>query len=152
MAKIELGDIFELDTAKGRAYFQCVKIDKLKWDTLKVFNKLYDERPLSTESIIKVGDHYFIGFALSAAFKRKLVVKIGNIPLSNDFELPQYRRIKHIVREEVLGWFIVDITTWKRQFVEVLSLEQKKLSPWGVWNDTLLKEKLESGWNLESWD
>ncbi|NYE07484.1 hypothetical protein F4694_004295 [Bacillus niacini] len=24
--------------------------------------------------------------------------------------------------------------------------EQKQLSPWGTWNDTLLKERLDEGW------
>ena len=151
MAKIELGDIFEINTAKGKAYFQCVKIDKLNCDTIKVFNQLYDERPSSITSLLHVPDYYFIGFALGAALKRKLVEKIGNIPLPTNFESPKYMRSKHVVRGQFLGWHIVDTKTLKRQFVERLSSEQKQLSQWGTWNDTLLKERLESGWNLENW-
>ncbi len=30
--------------------------------------------------------------------------------------------------------------------------EQLQLSPSGIWNDTLLREKLEAGWNLFSWE
>ena len=151
MSKIELGDIFEIKTSKGKAYFQCVKIDKVKGDLINVFNKLYDERPSSIEKVTNVLDHYFIGFPLSAAYKRKLVEKVGNISLPNDFELPAYARDKHVIRGEFLGWHIVDVNTLKRQFVEKLSIEQKNLSPWGIWNDTLLKEQLERGWNLENW-
>jgi len=151
MAKIELGDIFEIITSEGKAYIQCVKIDKVNCDIIKVFNQLYDERPSSIESVTNVQDYYFIGFALSAAFRRKLVEKIGNIPLSIDFELPKYMRDKHAIRGELIGWHIVDVNTLKRQFVEKLSAEQKQLSPIGIYSDTLLKEMLERGWNLENW-
>jgi len=152
MAKINTGDIFEIDTNKGKAYFQCVKIDKLKCDTIKVFNQLYDERPSSIENIANVNDNYFIVFPLSVALHRKLVSKVGYIPLAPDFELPKYTRDKHVIRRQFLGWHIVDNTTLKRQFVEKLSAEQKLLSPSGIWNDTLLKEQLEAGWNLENWN
>lgn len=151
MSKIELGDIFEMSTKRGKAYFQCVKIDKFKGDLIKVFNKLYDERPLSIESITKVTDSYFIGFTISAAYKRKLVEKVGNVTLPKDFELPKYMRDKHVIRGEFLGWHIVDTNSLKRQFVERLSPEQKQLSPIGICNDTMLKEMLERGWNLENW-
>lgn len=147
MAKVELGDIFEINTNKGNAYFQCVKIDKLKWDIIKVFNQLFDERP-SLNIIVDIHDSYFVGFALGAAFKRKLVEKIGNVPLEPDSKLPEYMRSNHAVRGQHLGWHIIDTATWKRQLVEKPSEEQMRLSPWGIWNDTLLKEKLESGWNL----
>jgi hypothetical protein len=151
MSKIELGDVFEINTNKGKAYLQCVKIDKLRGDLINVFNKLYNESPSSIDEVINVKDHYFIGFPLSVAYRRKLVKKIGNVPLPDDFELPKYMRDKHVVRKEVLGWHIVDVNTLKRQFVEKLSPEQKQLSPIGIYNDTLLKEMLECGWNLENW-
>jgi hypothetical protein len=151
MSKIEIGDVFEIDTNKGKAYFQCVKIDKVRGDLINVFNKLYDERPLSIDAVTNVKDHYIIGFPLVAAYKRKLVEKVENIPLPNDFELPQYMRDKHVIRGEFLGWHIIDVNTLKRQFVEKLSPEQKQLSPIGIYNDTLLKEMLERGWSLENW-
>ncbi|MGZ3777783.1 MAG: hypothetical protein ACXVI9_09375 [Mucilaginibacter sp.] len=152
MAKIELGDIFEIETAKGKAYFQCVKIDKSRGDLIKVFNKLYHERAEFIESVIKVKDNYFIGFPLGAAYRRKLIEKVGNISLPDDFELPKYMRSKHVIQGRFFGWHIINTSTWKRQLVEKLSEEQKQLSPWGIWNDTLLKESLESGWNLEKWN
>jgi hypothetical protein len=151
MSKIALGDIFEIDTRKGKAYFQCVKIDKVRGDLINVFNKLYDEAPTVIEKAINVEDHYFVGFPLSDAYKRKLVEKVGNIPLPNDFELPAYMRDKHVIKGELLGWHIRDVNTLKRRFVEKLSPQQKKLSPVGIYNDTLLKEMLEQGWSFENW-
>jgi len=151
MSKIELGDIFEINTNKGKAYFQCVKIDKVRGELINVFNKLYNERPLSIDNVMNVKDHYFIGFPLSAGYNRKLIEKVGSIPLPDYFELPKYMRDKHVIKGELLGWHIVDVGTLRRQFVEKLSPEQKQLSPIGVYNDTLLKEMLERGWNLENW-
>ena len=60
-------------------------------------------------------------------------------------------RAKHVVRDEFKGWHIVEVETLKRQLVNSLSYEQSKLSPWGVWNDTLLKENLEAEWSPEKW-
>lgn len=151
MAKIKLGDIFEIDTLKGKAYFQCVKIDKLRGDMIRVFNKLYKEQPNPIESTINVKDSYFIGFALSAANHKKLVKKVWNVPLEDDFELPKYMRDKHVIKGQFLGWHIIDTNTLKRVLVQQLSSDQSDLSPWGIWNDTLLKERLESGWSLENW-
>jgi hypothetical protein len=151
MANIELGDVFEIKTGKGMAYFQCVKIDKIKGDLINVFNKFYDQRPQPISKVVDVGDHYFVGFALAAAHKRRLVEKVANVPLPNNFELPVYMRDKHVVRGEFLGWHIIDVKTLKRQFVEELSPEQKQLSPIGIYNDTLLKEMLERGWSLKNW-
>ncbi len=150
MAKIEIGDVFELNTKKGKAYFQCVNKDKLRCDTIKVFNKIYTERQIINKAV-EIEDYYFIGFALSAALNKNLVEKVGNISLGN-FELPKYMRSKLVIGGKFLGWHIIDVKTLKRQLVETLSSEQKKLSPWGIWNDTLLKERLEKGWNLDNWD
>lgn len=151
MSKVDLGDIFEIGTEKGKAYFQCINIDKERCDTIKVFNKLYDVRPLNIEEVTHESDCYFVGFPLGAAHRRKLVEKVGNLPLSKDFKLPEYTRDKHVIRKEFLGWHIVNTSTLKRQFVKELSAAQKQLSPCGVWNDTLLKEMLERGWNLKNW-
>lgn len=51
----------------------------------------------------------------------------------------------------VKAWDIVDTDTWKRQVVKKLTPAQVQLSPWGIWNDTLLTEKLAEGWKLEDW-
>jgi hypothetical protein len=61
-------------------------------------------------------------------------------------------RIEHMVRGEFLGWHIVNTATWHNTLVKNLSSEEKKLSPWGIWNDTLLIERLTNDWSLENWE
>ena len=109
MARIKLGDIFEVKTAKGNAYLHFI------------YNR------------------------------KKIVEQVSSYPV-NGFEKPQFMRTEHYVRGELSGWHIINTDTWERQLVTELTPEQKKLSPWGVWNDTLLIENLEDDWSLESWD
>ena len=151
MARVKLGDIFELETKKGKAYFQCVHIDKLEGELIKVLNKTYTERPEEITSVLKVDDQYFVGFPLKFALKQKLVECVGNQPLEKGFEKPRYMRSKHMIGKEFKGWYIIDTITEKREFVEQLTEEQRKLSPFGLVNDTYLKERIEEGWNLQNW-
>ncbi len=60
-------------------------------------------------------------------------------------------RTEHNVKGEFLGWHIIDTHTWQRQLVKNLTPEHKQLSPWGIWNDTLLIENLVNDWDLEKW-
>lgn len=70
---------------------------------------------------------------------------------TSGFSKSKFVRTKHNVRGEFLGWHIVNTETWQRQLIESLSSEQKKLSPLGIWNDTLLIENLINYWSLENW-
>ncbi|WP_156350813.1 hypothetical protein [Psychrobacillus sp. FJAT-21963] len=56
-----------------------------------------------------------------------------------------------MVNGELICWHIIDYDTWKRETVERMTEEQKQLSPWGIWNDTLLKQRLAEGWTLDRW-
>lgn len=56
-----------------------------------------------------------------------------------------------MIKGEFICWHIIDYETWKRERVEVLTHEQKQLSPWGTWNETKLIEKLVEGWTLDEW-
>jgi hypothetical protein len=39
----------------------------------------------------------------------------------------------------------------KRELKKVLDEKDLKLSPHGIWNDTLIIERLEENWRLENW-
>ncbi|MGK6353485.1 hypothetical protein [Parapedobacter sp. DT-150] len=148
--KIELGDVFELETKKGmKAYFQCAEIprDDRYLELIKIFYDLYPKRPGKIDVIVN-RPFFFNEFPLKAALRRKIAEKIGNQPLPAGFKPPRYFRTENTFGP---GWQIVDSETCQRQTVIELSEEHKKLSPWGSMNDTLILELLEKGWTLENW-
>ncbi|SDS67534.1 hypothetical protein SAMN04487764_2775 [Gillisia sp. Hel1_33_143] len=148
--KIELGDIFELKIIKGFIYLQCVNIpeDKTQVELIRVYYDIHRTRP-SDFTLIQKSSYFYIGFVLQAASNKKIIEKVCNIPIEKDFELPRYFRTKNLSGD---GWHIVDAIAWKRQSFKKLNNNQKQLSPWGIWNDTLIKERMNNGWKLENWD
>jgi hypothetical protein len=150
MTNIKLGDIFEINTPKGKSYFHYIYHDKSLGDLIRVLPGLYSERPANFDKLAGSKEKYMIFFPLSAANRRRIVENMGHYPVDN-FEQPQYMRSEHIVRGEFLGWHIINTKTWERQLVKTLTPEQKKLSPWGIWNDVLLIENLVDDWSLEKW-
>lgn len=148
--KIETGDIFQLKTGKGYIYLQCVLVPENRRQHVELIRVYYDVHPtpISIIPLIQESSYFYIRFTLHAAYNRKIVEKTGNLPLEPGFQPPRYFRTQNIFGE---GWQIVDSVTWKRQSFKELTDEQKKLSPWGGWNDTLIKERLDGGWRLENW-
>jgi hypothetical protein len=149
MKKIKLGDIFTIKTPKGKGYLHYVYKDKTVGDLIRVLPGLYMGEPENLNQLVSMKERYMIFFPLSAAYKQDIVEMIGNQVF--DFSKPKYMRDIHKVRGEMLGWHIVDTDTWKMQLVKTLNEEQKKLSPWGIWNDTLLIQRLTEDWSLENW-
>jgi len=150
MAKIKIGDIFEMNTLKGKSYLHYIYKDKAIGDLVRVLPGLYSERPANFDKLAGSKERYMIFFPLSAASKQKIVEQVSFYP-SDKFEKPKYMRSEHIVRGEFIGWHIIDTETWHRQLVKRLTSEQKQLSPWGIWNDTLLIENIINEWSLEHW-
>lgn len=150
MARIKVGDIFEINTPKGRAYLHYIYKDKTTGDLIRVLPGLYSKRPANFDTLAGSKERYVVFFPLSAANKQKIVEQVGYYPADN-FGKPKYMRTEHFVRGEFVGWHIIDTETWQRQLVKKLTPEQKQLSPWGIWNDTLLIENLLTDWSLEKW-
>jgi hypothetical protein len=147
--EVESGDVFEIKTNKGYAYLQCVDMPghNNEVELIKVFYDLHKEH-LSIIDDVERSDFFYIRFPLKAAYRRKIVLKIFNASLSDDFEIPTHFRTENMFDE---GWQIVDSKTLHRKSVTELTAEQKKMSPWGGINDTQIIELLEKGWRLENW-
>ncbi len=151
MVRLKIGDVFEIVTSNGIGLFQYVHKDETIGQLIRILPNLYEEGYVIEKEIVEKKELYLIHFPLGSAIKQKIVAKKGNYPIPQDFKLPQKFRDNHIVNGEFICWHIVDYNTWKRDKVEKLSDEQKQLSPWGTWNDTLLKERLAEGWTLNNW-
>ena len=151
MAKLKIGDIYEIDSPQGKAYLHYVYSDPTIGELIRVLPGLYAGRPDHLNTLATSEERYMIFFPLSAAFNKKIVECVGHYDFKG-FVKPEYMRTKHVVRGGFWGWHIIDTNTWHRQLVKHLTSEQKRLSPWGVWNDTLLIERLLHDWTLEEWE
>lgn len=103
------------------------------------------------ENLVNEKELYFISFPLKYAVKKKCVKLIGNYNVPEFVKVTRYYRDTHIIRGEFICWHIVDSETLKRRSVKELSDEEKMLSEWGSWNDTLLAERIAEGWTLDKW-
>ncbi|MGE7666988.1 hypothetical protein ACQKMN_14865 [Ureibacillus composti] len=151
MVRLKMGDVFEILTSNSLGIFQYVHKDERIGPLIRILPNLNKGESEIIDELVKAKELYLIHFPLGAALWHKIVKKVGNYPVPQHFILPSKFRTEHIIGDEFICWHIVDYDTWKRESVKELSDEQKKLSPWGIWNDTLLKERLAEGWTLDKW-
>lgn len=151
MSEIKFGDLFELVTSKGKVYFQYIFETEQKIQLIRILPDFYPERPNNFSEVINKKELYYVHFPLKPAYRKKLVEYVGNYEIPSQVMIPEHMRSQHNIRGEMLGWHIINTETWQRDFVKNLTDKQKELSPWGIWNDTLLKERIEEEWTLEEW-
>jgi hypothetical protein len=152
LVRLKIGDVFEIETSNGIAFFQYVHENEDIGSLIRILPIIHmDNKKGFLNDLVEQKELYFIHFPLGAALRQKIVSKMGNYPIPKDFVLPQKFRDDHSIKGEFICWHIVDYETWQREKVEKLTDEQKQLSPWGTWNDTLLKERLAENWTLDNW-
>lgn len=153
LPKIKYGDVFEIETSKGKGYFQCVKeAEATEFEIIRILPGIYSmPEDVDINSLVKEKELYFIQFPLKYALKKKSIKLIGNFKVRDGVIVPRYYRSMHKTGTEFICWHIVDSETLQRRSVYKLSEEEKRLSPWGSWNDTLLAERMANGWSLGDW-
>ncbi|MEG6510997.1 hypothetical protein V6C32_03655 [Desulforamulus ruminis] len=151
MKRIKVGDVFEITTPNGKAYFQYVHNNPEVCELIRILPGVYFQQPRDLLSLINKKELYLIHFPLKAAYKEEIVNLIGSFDLPDGFQLPKNMRSDHIDGNGNRIWHIIDYDTWQRESIKILSDEQKKLSPWEIWNDTLLIERISEEWTLEKW-
>jgi len=150
MAKLKLGDVVEIKTGKGLNYAQYAHRHKQYGALLRVFDNSYDTRPSDFGELIKSKLRFMCFFPLSTAVDQGIVSIIDNVALPLEAEkFPTFRAgIVDPATRKVVVWWLWDGKNERR--VGELTAEQRKLSIRGVWNDTLLIERIESGWTPET--
>lgn len=153
LKKVKLGDVFQLKTTTGYAYFQCAKeAPAIDSEIIRVFNVTFESvDKVDFKQLLAEKEAYLIQFPIKYALKKNIVEYIGNYQLPQDFVLPRYYRTTHIIKGEFKCWHIVDSETLERRSISNLSDEEMMLSPWGMWNDTLLVERIVNKWELKDW-
>lgn len=153
MAKIKYGDLFQIKTSKGLAYFQCVKeTSATECEVIRILPGVFESTDnINLNALIELKEVFFVQFPLKYALKQNVIKLIGNYPVPKDVQLPKFYRDKHIVKNEFVSWHIINSDTLHIRSVKELSEDEKKLSPAGIWNDTLLAERIAEGWKPEDW-
>ena len=152
MTKLNVGDVIEIKTSKGFAYAQYTHEHKRYGSLLRVYSNCYDA-PVPIEIINEVVNErptFSCFFPLKIALKQKIFPIIGNAKVLNENKLfPVFRSvmINPNKGEPNIWWLWDGEKEWR---IGALNLEQRKLPIRGIWNDTLLIERIESDWLPET--
>jgi hypothetical protein len=155
MKRVRIGDIVEIETKKGLAY----AIYTHKHATppyygalIQVFDKLYDSPPADMTEVASNPIRFAVFFPVGPAVNRNLVEVFGRVPIPERLKPWPIFRNGHIDprTQKVPEWWLKNLETKQSWYVGVLTPEQRKLPILELWNDTLLKERIEEGWRPET--
>ena len=148
--QLQSGDVFSILTKSGYGFIQYLETSENGVEFVRVLQRLL-ENELVNQTDVNIKERFIVQFPVKPAYNRSLIQFIDHFKIPEDFHLPTYFRTPHIVRGVLLGWHIINKDSLKRTLVNKLTTEQHNLSPYGIYNDILLKEKIENNWKLEKW-
>lgn len=146
----KLGDIVEISTTKGLAYAQVTHKHPMYGVLLRVMAGLHISRPESFSALRQAEPQFSTFFPLAAACNHGLARIVVNEPISEHLrEFPTFRTSAK-GKDGVWGpWWLWDgEREWK---VGDLKPGMEALPPRGTINDTLLVERIVSGWRHKDW-
>jgi hypothetical protein len=148
--KSTIGDVYEIRTPLGFAYFQFTHKKPTYGSPIRVLPNVFEERPTDFDTIVRGDERFVIFFPVGAALSRGIITLVGNfeIPLSaRRFPLFKDGGGRDPATKQLRSWWLWDgDREWR---VPELTPEQKRLPvPWVV-NDTMLINQIVSGWSPE---
>lgn len=144
MAK--LGDVFEIETKFGFAYFQFTNKNKLMGSLIRVFPNKFNLQEGEIKDLVNSKTNFLIFFPVSAAEKQGIIKKILHAPIPDHAStIPLFRNgVPDSDTRKVSDWWFWDgEKSWK---VGSISDEQRKMPILESWNDTMLIKRIEEGW------
>ncbi|MBS1665186.1 MAG: hypothetical protein JST68_29340 [Bacteroidetes bacterium] len=78
MAKVQIGDIFEIDTSIGKAYLHYEYRDESMGEIVRVLQGLYASQPDELIRLAESKERFMVYFPSMAAFKKKIVKYAGH--------------------------------------------------------------------------
>lgn len=149
MIQIKTGDIIEIKISDEYVYAQYTHKHPTYGALIRVFEKKYSHRPDQLENITKSAIQFSTFIPLKAMIKTGVVKVLGNLSIENNIKnFPVFRAgMVDPKIAKVKVWWLWDGKVEKR--IGKLTTAQKRLPIRGVWNDTLLFERIESGWTPE---
>ena len=150
MARLKIGDIVEIKTGKGLVYAHYTHKHERYGALVCVFGNFYGVRPNDFTELARNRPAFMCFFPLGAAVNRSIVSIVGNVVVPLEAQaFPTFRNgVIDPSTGRVKVWWLWDgEKEWR---VGELTAEQRRMPIRGVWNDTLLIERIESGWTPET--
>jgi hypothetical protein len=153
--KVDIGDVVEIPTKLGNAYaqFSNYHSEPPKFGALlRVLPGLFRERPIDFARLIAGKEVFSTFFPLQAAVNRGIVRIVGREPVpphARKFPLFRAGNINPNTGKVEQWWLWDGTKSWK---IDKLSDEQLDLPIEGVWNDTMLIQRIEQGWTPRNAD
>ena len=140
------GDTVEIQTPRGLAYAQVTLRAPLYGTLIRVIDGFWDQRPQDVKEVVDRAEAFFTFFPVAAAVRRGIVANIGSAPIPERARGFPLLRQRGVIRPDgtVSAWWLWDGD--KKWRVGQLSDELRDLSIAEVINDTLLVERLNTGW------
>lgn len=150
MTRPKIGDLVEIKTAKGFSYALYTHRHGQYGPLLRIFKTQYGERPMDFSTVVKDSVQFSCFFPLGTAVRQKLVECVANVGVPEDLRpFPTFRSGMPDFRGgKITRWWLWDGE--KEWQVGELSPEQRRLSVRGIWNYTILIERIEEGYTTES--
>lgn len=148
--KCKIGDIIEIPTPSGLAYAQFTHLHPRYNALLRVLPGKYESRPVDLSRLAQSEEKFATFFPLQAALNQGIFCVVANhsVPATastfplfrTGIEDPQTRKVK-------VWWLWDGEKEWK---VGDITPEQRRLPLRGIWNDTLLIERIDANWTPEN--
>jgi hypothetical protein len=144
--KAQIGDIIEIPTSNGVAYAQYIRRVPERGALLAVMDGLDVTPATDLTEVVDRPLAFYVLFPLQAALTRDIVRRVGTIGVPYRFTRHPVLRSRGRVEPDgtVRDWWLWDGE--RRWRVEALDDAQRDLSLAEIVNDTLLVERLETGW------
>ncbi len=146
MKKIKPGDVFRLTTENTVAYIHF--IDVMKTDQIEYNRVIYCDKDeqRSLEEIILNSSSYGLIFPVGAAYRKKIIDLVGNIPINN-YKIPRFfSSVMKLHENDKPIFYIVDAVTELRKKIDVPDKEFRKLDPYMIPGVELLKHRVNKRW------
>jgi len=153
MKRPKIGDIIEIPTRHGFAYAQFTHKHRMYGALLRVYNTIYQTKQsldVIQSAVNSREPDFSTFFPLGAAVNRSIVSVVGNAPIpekQKPFPLFRGGVVDQKTRKVETWWLWDGENEWP---IGELASEQKRIPIRGVWNDTLLVERIETGWTPET--
>ncbi len=143
-----IGDVVEFQTGTGLAYAHFTHAHRQYGSLLRVFGEIHSVRPMDFAQVVAQPFQFEAFFPLGAACARKVVALVASEQVSPPCDFPIFRTGIQNATGAIQTWWLWDGETERR--IGSLEPGMERYPIRGIINDTLLVERIASGWRAES--